>query len=91
MERRLAERLSSGGGGGTYDDMEQRVAKLEATADHLTRDASHTRTLLEQMIDRLARIETRLDNLPTKTAMTWGAIGFFVAMLAAIAGILALN
>lgn len=91
VRARLDARLSSGDGGGTYDDMRERVAKLEATTEHLARDASHTRSLLEQMIDRLARIESRIDDLPTKTALTWGAILFFVALVGAVAGIVALN
>jgi hypothetical protein len=43
------------------------------------------------MIDRLARIETDLKHLPTKTTLTWGAVAFFVAMAGAVAGIVALN
>jgi uncharacterized coiled-coil protein SlyX len=78
--------------------MEARVAKLEAAAEHLQVQlgdvkvsVEHSRSLLEQMIDRLARIETDLKHLPTKTTLTWGAVAFFVAMAGAVAGIVALN
>lgn len=73
--------LKSGGGGGTFDDMEPRVAALEATA-------KKTDEKLDKLLDKLGKIEVdlaRLDGKVSTLPTTLQLLGFVVAVLA-IAG-----
>lgn len=56
------ERLKSSGGGGTFDGMEPRVAKLEA---HMEQVRAELTKLAEVPVD-VASIKERLQHLPTK-------------------------
>lgn len=51
--------LKHGGGGGTFDGMEARVAKLEALAEHIQRDLTDVKTDLRTIRDD-ARSDFRL-------------------------------
>jgi hypothetical protein len=65
LKRRLAELengadkapLHSGGGGGTFDDMEARVKALESRADRIE-------TKLDTLIEKVAGMEGELRRLP---------------------------
>lgn len=58
--------LKSGGGDGTSGDMEARVAKLEATTEHIQRDLADVKTDVRDTRDRLGKLEVKVDHLPTK-------------------------
>jgi outer membrane murein-binding lipoprotein Lpp len=59
-----------GGPGGPYsDDMEARVAKLEAEIALVARDTSAMRPDLASARERLAAIEVKVDHLPGKGFM----------------------
>lgn len=95
--------LKGGGGGGTFDGMEARVAKLEATASHIERDVADLRTDVRSIKDsaadlreRLARVEENVRHLPSKgfivtcTLLTFsflGGIALFAPKLQALIGI----
>ena len=66
-------RLKSDGGGGIYDDMEQRVIRIEEWAK-----------LSDQ---RMGRLETKLDALPTKGDMLAMFLAVFAAMGLVLAGL----
>lgn len=68
--------LPSSGGGGTYDGMEPRVARLEE-------DMKEVRADLKAIRVDLSYLRGKVDNLPT----TLHLLGFAVAVLAA-AGVL---
>jgi hypothetical protein len=57
LQRKLQEansesgRLKSGGGGGTSDGMEPRVAKLEAAVEHIQKDISEIKTDIRGLRD----------------------------------------
>jgi hypothetical protein len=58
------DRLKSGGGGGTSDGMEPRVAKLEAAVEHIQRDTTDIKT----------DVRTLRDNARTDFRVLFGAI-----------------
>lgn len=78
MQRNL-DRLKSVGGGGTYDGMEVRVARLEKSFDTLAKDVSDMR------VD-VATLKENVRHLPTKPWM----FSTLVAMLAALSVIIGL-
>jgi hypothetical protein len=51
--------LNSGGGGGTFDGMEPRVAKLEAAVEHIQRDTTDIKTDVRTLRDN-ARSDFRV-------------------------------
>jgi hypothetical protein len=51
------EPLKSGGGGGTFDDMEARVKSLESRADRLEGK-------IDTLIEKVARMEGEIHRLP---------------------------
>lgn len=65
--------LPSGGGGGTYEDMEARVKRLEE-------DGKDIRSDLKAIRLDLAEMKGRLNSMPT----TWQMVGFVVALAVAI-------
>lgn len=75
QENRL-HTLSTGGGGGTSGGMEARVAKLEATLEHIGREMS----------DVKADVRTLRDNARTDFRVLFGAI---IAVALGLAGLLA--
>ncbi|MFE0233491.1 hypothetical protein ACFW0F_06090 [Brucella anthropi] len=78
--------LKSGDGGGTFDDMEARVSKLESLAED-------TRSTLESIQRQLARIDTKLDGKPDQgwiITLLIAVFGLSFAVIAATAGIFAL-
>jgi hypothetical protein len=76
----ILDRLNSGDGGGTYDGMEPRIAKLEARADGIEKRLDDIKT-------DIGRIETRLismsDNQLTKWDMAQVVLALFIALSAA--------
>lgn len=76
------DRLKGGDGGGTSDGMEARVAKLEASMDHLVKQVDR----LADIPERLGVLEERVSHLPGK--------GFVVTTIslgaAALVGVLTL-
>lgn len=82
--------LPPGGDGPTFDDMEPRVAKLEASVAHIERDVGEVRADLKviggTMADareRLARLEERVAHLPGKgfiVTCTTITLGLMVAV-----------
>lgn len=54
--------MFGGGGGGIYNDMEARVAVLEAHMEHVRSDLAK----LADVPEKLGRIEERLNALPDK-------------------------
>ena len=75
--------LKSGDGGGTSDGMEARVVKLEAGVEALHRDVTDLRADMKDVRDRLAKLEVKVDHLPSK-GFVFGAYGIVSALLAAI-------
>lgn len=51
--------LKSGGGDGTYDGMEPRVAKLEAAVEHMQRDIGDIKTDVRTLREN-ARVDFRM-------------------------------
>lgn len=49
QKRINSELLKGNGGGGTFDGMEARVAKIESDLGHLTRDAGEMKTDIREM------------------------------------------
>ncbi|MCO5129770.1 MAG: hypothetical protein M9932_04305 [Xanthobacteraceae bacterium] len=75
QEKRLSG-LRAGGGGGTSGGMEARVAKLEATLEHIGREMS----------DIKVDVRTLRDNARTDFRVLFGAI---IAVALGLAGLLA--
>lgn len=69
--------LKPSGTGGNSGDMEARIARLEAHAEHAQADLSALKGDTRDVRDRLTRLEVKVDHLPGK--------GFIV--VAATAGI----
>lgn len=69
--------MRGSGGGGTYDDMEARVAKLEAHVEHLVNDVSAIKTDMKDSRERIIKIEGKLDHVPTY----WDVVKIFSALL----------
>ena len=57
---------TTGGGGGTYDGMESRIARLEASTAHMERDVGELRFDMKSVLERLTRLEERVGHLPGK-------------------------
>jgi hypothetical protein len=72
--------LKSGGGGGTFDDMETRVKRLED-------DGKELRSDLKSILRDLSELKGRIYAMPT----TWQMVGFVVALILAIYGFTRLN
>lgn len=81
---RIARRFAGGGGGGNNDEMDPRIAKLQEFA--------------ETTRDRLARIETKLDDFGSRFAtredlhreigaQTWRIIGAMITLGTLLSGI----
>lgn len=64
--------LKQGGGDGTFDDMEARVAKLEKSFDKI--DGK-----LDSLIKEVAEMKGRVSAMPT----TWQLIGLVLGIMAA--------
>lgn len=76
----LDQNLKSGGGGGTFDGMEPRIARLEAHMEHVQADLVVLKTDMGAVKDRLARLEVKVDHLPSK--------GFIVTALIAMLAVI---
>ena len=61
--------LPSGGGGGTYDGMEARVARLEEDVREIKTDLRAIRTDVQGLKVDSARIDERLKHLPSFNQM----------------------
>jgi hypothetical protein len=72
--------LQEGGGGGTFDDMEARVARLE-------KDMGEVRSDLKAVRVDIAEIKGKLSNMPT----TFQLIGLVLAIMAATFAIVRLG
>lgn len=69
--------LKPGGGDGTSDDMEARVAKLEAHVEHIRSELAK----LSGMPTDLAVLKTRVDHLPTKGFIITSALTTVTAVV----------
>ena len=75
------ERLKSGGGGGTFDGMEPRIAKLEARADGIEKR-------LDDIKGDIARVENRLISMNDAQLGKWDvAQVVFIVMAALMAAV----
>ena len=72
--------LKSGGGGGTFDGMEARVAKLETSMEFIKRDVGELRSDVSTLKTDVARLDERVKMLPSK--------GFIVSASVTIIGLL---
>ncbi len=80
------DQLKSGDGGGIYSDMENRLIKLEASAED-------TRSTLNTILGQLARMDAKLDSKPDQgwiINMVCVVLGVVLASIAATAGVIAL-
>ncbi len=59
------------------------LAKLQSDGEHLKRDLSETRADMKDIRDRMARLEVRVDHLPTKGFIIT-ALGIGVAIVGGI-------
>lgn len=77
VRRRLRDRdtLPNGGGGGNFDGMEPRIAKLEAHMEQARSDITEVKRDMRDVRERLIRLDERVNHLPTK--------GFIVTSLMA--------
>jgi len=80
----MLKRLNSGGGGGTYDGMEPRIASLEARADGIEKRLDDIKT-------DIGRVETRLISMADNQLTKWdmAQVVFFIVgalMAAAVFG-----
>lgn len=87
-ERPSREPLQPPGGGGTYDGMEARVARLESDVEHIKSDIGEMKQSLRTVQDGVselriafARIDERVAHLPSK--------GFLIACVLAALTVLA--
>lgn len=71
--------LKSGGGDGTFDGMEPRVKVLEYRADQADKRMERVDTKLDRALEGIARIEGRINAMPT----TWQLVGLILAVLGA--------
>ena len=58
--------LKAGGGGGTSDSMEARVARLEAHVETLRRDVAELRAAVAVLTEKVAVLTERVAHLPSK-------------------------
>lgn len=65
-QAREAAQLKSSGGGGTSDGMEGRIAKLEAHMETVRSDIGSLKADVRDVRDRMTRLETKVDHLPSK-------------------------
>lgn len=80
--------LQPPGGGGTFDGMEPRVARLEADVAHIKTDVADLKSAVRTMttdvtaikVD-LARLAERVGNLPTKGYIGWWITGGVAASI----------
>jgi hypothetical protein len=86
------EGLKSGGGGGTFDGMEPRIAKLEAQMTSVDSRLGRVETGLEKVNDRLRLVEIDLGKLTERVAHlpSKGFIVTTVTLSAAVLGALTL-
>ena len=75
--------LHTGGGGGTFDGMEARVAKLEVDMEYIKRDVSELRSDMRDVRDRTVKIESDVSHLPSK-AFVFSVYGIIAGLLAAV-------
>ncbi len=73
--------LHGGNGGGNSGGMEPRVAKLEASVEHIAADVVAMRSDVANARERLAALEVKVDHLPSK--------GFIVTVVASALAIVA--
>jgi hypothetical protein len=84
------DRLKSGGGGGTFDGMEARVAKLEAVGEHIQKDIAEIKTDVREFRTGIGSLNVstgtlseRVTHLPSKGFIVVGLL----AALSVIAGL----
>jgi hypothetical protein len=76
--------LQTGGGGGTSDGMDARVARLEAHVETLRSESAATRTDLADMRVSLATLAERVAHMPSKgfvMSANVSMLGFFSALI----------
>jgi hypothetical protein len=68
------------------------IAKIQADGEHLKRDVGEMRTDMRDLRDRMARLEVRVDHLPSKefivtvTVIALGIIGALVTIAPKLQG-----
>lgn len=67
--------LHSGGGGGTSDGMEGRVASLEAHMEHVRADVGTLKTDVGAIKTDIAVMKEQIKNLPTKAFIIVSVLG----------------
>jgi hypothetical protein len=73
----MLDRLKSGGGGGTYDGMEPRIAKLEARADGIEKRLDDIKT-------DIGRVETRLISMADNQLTKWDMVQVVIYSIGAL-------
>lgn len=76
--------LKGGGGNGTNDGMEARVAKIEAFLDVIRNEVAALRGDGRDMRDRLIRLEERVAHLPSKGFIFTTAVAIVSGLTAII-------
>ena len=80
----LPRALKGGGGNGTSDGMEARVAKIEAFLETIRSEVAALRTNGRDVRDRLIRLEERVAHLPSKGFIFTTAIAIVGGLTAII-------
>lgn len=73
------EGLSPGGGGGTYDGMEERVARLEEDWKEIKDDLKAIRVDMAGLKVDLAEVKGKISMMPTTLHLLGFAVAVFVA------------
>ena len=75
------------GGGGTFDGMEPRVAKLEAAVEHIQRDISEIKSDVRALRDEIkSDVRALRDNARSDFHILFGAV---IAVALGLAGMMA--
>jgi hypothetical protein len=87
----LGPPLQAGGGGGTFDGMEARVARLEADVEHIKNDISEIKNTSKEVANALhglqidfASLKERVTHLPSKgfiVSLVSGGVVFLIGVL----------
>lgn len=78
--------LQGGGGGGTYDSMESRVAKLEAYMDASREDMRELKGDLKALIAKLGTFSTKADVTGFQWQWVLVSVGLFAIIVGSIIG-----
>jgi hypothetical protein len=79
--------LPPSGAGGTYDDMEGRLAKLESDMEYVKRDVGEMRPDVAKLKTDVATLVERVGNLPTKE-WTFKSLAALLVAISVIVGLI---